>query len=338
MVGSRSYGTNLPESDIDYKGVFILPFENFLSGNYIEQVSDETNDVTYYEIGRFLQLLKTNNPTILELVSTPEDCLIYKDPIFDLILNKKEKFITKLCKMSFGGYAVEQIKKARGLNKKIVNPIEITRKSVLDFCYVQKNQGSVPIKEYLKNLGLNQEDFGLSSIPHMKYTYGAYYLPGNSKGIIQDEEKSNDISLSSIPKDIEPNFVLQFNRDSYSIYCRDFREYQDWIKKRNPKRYSDNIKDGRGFDSKNLMHCHRLLDMSIEIGNGEGIQVRRKNFDYLLDIRAGKYDYDELVKSAEEKIKIMNETYDNSDLPENIDENFIDELVLKIRKEFYQIK
>ena len=346
IVGSQAYGIATPTSDVDKKGVFMIPFENILDFGYVEQISDEKNDTVFYEIRRFLQLLQTNNPTILELLNLPEDCILHKDPIFDMILEHKEKFITKHCRNSFGGYAIEQIKKARGLNKKIVKPMDKERKGVLDFCFVSHKQGSLPVKEYLIKMhpGWSQDQVSLVAIPHMRYTYGAYLTLGKSvtgkhvKGIVQDEKLSNDISLSEIPKDIEPAFVIYFNKDGYSMYCKEYSEYWEWVEKRNPQRFSDNMLHGGGYDGKNLAHCHRLLDTAIEIGEGKGVIVRRENREQLLSIRRGEYDYDTLVAEAEAKIKKMDEIYEKSSIPDNNDREFINELLYKIRKERYQIK
>lgn len=344
IVGSQSYGIATPSSDVDIKGVFIQPLDDILSFGYVEQVSDETNDTTFYEIRRFLQLLQTNNPTVLELLNTPPDCIVQKDPIFEMVLENKKVLITKLCKNSFGGYAVEQIKKARGLNKKIVKRMEKVRKSVLDFCYVPYGQGSLPVEEFLEKFhpALSHEDIGLSAIDHMRYTYGAYIRSkeaikkhGYFKGIVSSPLTSNDVSLSDTERHEIPSFIVQFNKDGYSTYCREYKEYWDWVEKRNPQRYADNMLHEGGFDGKNLAHCHRLLDMAIEIGEGKGIQVRRPNREHLLSIRRGEIGYDRLISEAEEKIKRMEEAFEKSSLPESVDPKFVDQLLLRIRKRRY---
>lgn len=346
IVGSQAYGIATPTSDVDTKGVFILPLDDVLSFDYVEQVSDTKNDHTFYEIRRFLELMKTNNPNILELLALPEECILIKEPIFDMILDRKSEFITKLCDKSFGGYAVEQIKKARGLNKKIVRQV-VERQGVLDFCYVFNKQGSLSVKEFLPKIfelhGMlegsdpsDQKNYGLVAIPHMRYTYGAYYMPGKAKGIVSDPDKSNDVSLTSVPdKDAEPVFHLIFNKDAYSTHCREYREYQEWNTKKNPHRYADNMKHGKGYDGKNLAHCHRLLDMAIEIGEGKGIIVKRENREQLLSIRAGDYEYDRLIKEAQDKIKRVDEVFATSTLPEKVDERMVNSLLLEIRKRHY---
>ena len=90
------------------------------------------------------------------------------------MLDHKEMFLSKECFKTFYGYAVSQIGKARGLNKKIVNPVE-KRLDILDFCYTFKNQGSQPIKEFLAENHLDQKYCGLVNIPNMRDTYGVYY-------------------------------------------------------------------------------------------------------------------------------------------------------------------
>jgi len=341
IVGSHAYGIATPTSDTDVKGVFMQTLDSILKDGYIEQVSDSKNDTTYYELKRFLELLSTNNPTIMELLNLPMDCILLKDPIFDRILDRKNSFITMDCKMSFGGYAIQQIKKARGLNKKIVKPMDKKRKSVLDFCFVPHNQGSMELEKWLKMNGMSQEKCGLVAVPHMRYVYSMFYDESGTlgyKGIIKDEEESNDVSLSSVERDIQPVATVSFNKDGYSSHCKEYREYWDWVKERNQARYSDNMLNGKGFDGKNMAHCHRLLDMAIEIGMGKGINVRRENREELLGIRKGLFDYDYLVARAEEKISEMERVYESSSLPEKFDNEMMREMLLEMRKERYKLK
>jgi hypothetical protein len=338
IVGSQAYGISTPTSDIDKKGVFIQSLDSILGIGYIEQISDEKNDQTFYEVRRFLELLRSNNPNILELLNLPEDCIVYKEPIFDQILEHKEKFITKICKASFGGYAIEQIKKARGMNKKIVNPVAKERKSIMDFCYVVSGYDTVPLKNFLDNSGYRQEKCGLVNLPHARDVYSLFYDHFGTipyKGIINADATSNEVRLSSIPKGESPVATMIYNKDGYTKYCKDYREYWNWVEKRNPTRYADNMSHGGGYDGKNLAHCHRLLDMSIEILSGQGINVRRPNREQLLSIRRGEYEYDLLILEAETKIKEMERIVKFSSLPDSVDEKFVDDLLIKIRKQRY---
>ena len=92
------------------------------------------------------------------------------------------------------------------------------------------------------------------------------------------------------------------------------------------------------YDGKNMMHCYRLLDTAMDILDGKGLVVKRPNREQLLKIRRGEYEYDNLVAEAEKKIKIMDELFDKSDLPTKVDEKFVHELLVQIRRIFYKNK
>lgn len=335
IVGSQSYGTSTPESDIDYKGVYIQNNDDILSFGYIEQIN-VTKDETYYEVRRFLELLQSANPTVLELLYSPDDCVLIIEPEFELIKQSRHKFLTKECKNSFAGYAINQIAKARGLNKKMNwEKDRVTRKTVLDFTYAYSNGQTIPIQKYLSNNNLVQERCGLTSLNHFKDTYALYYdytinMIKKYHGIVAED--SNDVRLSSIPKGEIPITIITFNKESYSTHCKDYREYLDWLKNRNTQRYVDIENHKQKIDGKNMMHCRRLIDTAIEIAEQKTINVRRPNAQYLLDIRKGKFNLEEILDSAEEDIKKIDNIFPESDLPGKCDKKFVYDLLLKIRK------
>jgi hypothetical protein len=396
--GSHMYHLNVEGSDEDTGGVFICP-QSYLYGlrsNYPEQVSDEKNDTVFYEFGRWIELLLKSNPTALESLFAPKDCIIGEvHPAVQFVLDHKEMFLSKECFKTFYGYAVSQIGKARGLNKKIVNPVE-KRLDILDFCYTFKNQGSQPIKEFLAKNGLDQKYCGLVNIPNMKDTYGVYYdfaayfkfeeydkdkefweenfndenfqnwcfdmrfrtalsdkfmdydycmktyervvnreFFGYSGIVHPDElEKSNEVRLSSIPKGETPICFMTYNKDAYTCHCRDYREYKEWEEKRNPVRYEGNL--GHNYDAKNVMHCMRLVRMAKELAQGKGFNVVRDwDRQYLLDIRNHKFEYEEVMEQLEKEKAEMEEAIATCTLPEHVDYDAVDKLLIAARSVIY---
>ena len=337
VTGSRAYGTDTPESDTDLRGVFILPRRLFFGNDRTEQVSDAKNDQSYFEIGRFIELLAKSNPNILELLFVEGDCVRYRDAILDRI--RPELVLSKQCEATFAGYAMTQIRKARGLNKKIVNPIEGERKTVLEFCYAVSGQGSVPILQWLKERNMRQTFCGLVKIPHMRDAYGIYYSEDPEfayRGIVKNSS-TTEINVSSIPKGEEPIGWMTFNKDGFKKHCKEYREYHTWLKERNESRYAANVKHGKNYDSKNLMHTFRLLDMAEEIALEGLMRVRRPNREFLMDIRNGKFEYDDLIKMAAEKVERIQEAFGNSTLPEAPDCEALEKILVEIREERYLI-
>lgn len=179
MRGSWSHGIGVEgKSDYDYGGVFIAP-KNMVIGlrdNYVEQVSDEKNDETYYELGRWLELVRKQNPMALESLFVDKKYVIGDiHPVIQNIIDQRYDFLSKECFKPLLSYSYTQIQKATGYNKKSQIPEDFQRKGVLDFCYTFKNQGSQPIKEFLAENGLDQRYCGVVNIPNMKDTYGVYY-------------------------------------------------------------------------------------------------------------------------------------------------------------------
>ncbi|MEB2774151.1 nucleotidyltransferase domain-containing protein [Algoriphagus sp. D3-2-R+10] len=332
LSGSHAYGLATPESDVDIKGVFILPEEDYFGLNYVEQVNNETNDIVYYELRRFVELLSKSNPNILELLYTPDDSVRKVHPTFEKL--KSMNLLSKQCKESFGGYAMTQVRKAKGLNKKILNPMEKERKGFLDFCFIAYEQGSIPVMDFLAINKIDQSKCGLSRIPHMHEMYGLYYGETSFKGIVR-KENANEVSLSSIPKGIDPLAVMSFNKSAYSKYCKDYREYWEWVDKRNDARYQDTLDHGKNYDAKNMMHTIRLLTMCEEIGLEGKLSVKREDRDFLIRIKKGEFQYDELVEITEAKIASINAVYEKSDLPDQPDKKELNNMLVKIRKEFY---
>jgi len=336
ISGSKAYGLDTPASDTDIKGVFLLPKQEFYGLNYINQVNNETHDIVFYELGRFMELLSNNNPNILELLNTPEQSILYKHPFLEEI--KTEKILSKLCKDTFGKFAYSQIKKAKGFKKKILNPMSEVRKNVPDFCFVNYAQGAIPLLKFLEIKNWVQENCGLVNIPHMKDMYGLFYdEAANFNGIIK-YDNSNEVCLSNIPKGMEQIAFLYFNRDGYSTYCKEYREYWDWVKGRNEERYKNTENHGKNYDAKNMMHVFRLLEMACEIGREGSINVKRPNRDFLLGIKSGKYEYEELLRMAEERQTEMEEAFEKSNLPEVPNLDYINELTYNLRVKFYDSK
>ncbi len=344
ISGSRAFGLATENSDTDIRGVYYLPKEDFFGLNHVPQVSNETNDITYYEIGRLVELLQKNNPNVLEVLASPADCILQKHPLMDLL--KPEDFLSKLCKDTFAGYAISQIKKAKGLNKKILNPMDKERKSVLDFCYVLQDQGSVPLQQWLWEFpyngqhGLTQEKCGLVSIEHTKGMFALFYDESGSlgyKGIIQHEE-ANQVSVSSVPKGEKPLAYLFCNLDAYSTYCKDYREYWKWVSERNEDRYNVNRNHGQNYDSKNMMHTIRLLQSCEQIFKTGSLNIRVDNRDELLDIKAGNRPYEAMMKKAEDLIRSIEYYHSVSALPEFPDMAKTTKILVEIREEVYKNK
>ena len=100
-----------------------------------------------------------------------------------------------------------------------------------------------------------------------------------------------------------------------------------------------NKEHGKQYDSKNMMHCIRLLLMTCEMLDTGEINVRRspENIELLMSIRNGELEYEDLISIAEGKINMLEEKYNNSSLPIEVNVNDIKELFYQIRTHIQMI-
>lgn len=398
--GSHLYGLNTETSDVDTGGVYIEPLDHCLGLGitYPEVVNDETNDTTWNSLRKYFALLLNSNPNILESLYVPEDKIIYKHPVMDIILENRDKFLTKKSFGSFCGYARTQLVKCKSLKTRITNPV-FEKLSPLEFVYYPWKQGSRKIKLWLEENGLMQEHCGLTKVPHMDCTYNVYYdwgahwrdlgidsldamidwlntddggtpypdtsyktfrelfikrgsdgsienlrklwdrykTPFKYHGIISRNGDSEEIRYSSVPeRDELPLIQISYNKDEYSRHCQQYREYVIWDKHHNEERFS--LATKAMYDRKNACHAARLMQMGIEIARGEGLKIDRSGIDrdMLMSIRRGEWTYEDILKYLESKDQEMKDAMSGSTLPDEIDCEWLDEIMIKIRRNFYE--
>lgn len=109
-----------PGSDDDYVIIYLDRPEDIFNvkGVQNEVISDERHDFNCFSLRKFFTLAATCNPNIIEILWMPEDCIIYKTSLWDKIVANRDLFLSKKAANTFGKYAVGQIKKSHGLNKK----------------------------------------------------------------------------------------------------------------------------------------------------------------------------------------------------------------------------
>lgn len=366
IVGSQAYGTAIEGSDVDKKFIYVEPLENVLSNTHTEQLN-VTKDFVGYEISRFCELIAKGNPNMLDLLNMPSDCIIYESPLFkEYFRNNMHRFITKQIEGAFGRYAHDQISKAHGANKKVMSPMEKERKGLLDFCWTVDGQKSISLKEFFITKGLYLPHMmGVSALDHMKNCYNLFVdetyvngwlewmrengtnlsfepdVPFHAKRKYKGVTDKDDVQivLSSIDKGAEPVCTFYCNIEGFQKYCKDYKEYWAWVEERNELRYLTNISVGKGYDTKNMAHCHRLLNMCIEILEKGELNIRRspEEIKTLLQIRAGEMEYEDLVKNANAKIELIKVLSASSSLPDEVEEGFISNLLFEVRKKAYNL-
>ena len=68
QTGSRAYGLDTPDSDFDYRGIFVPNFSHLIGLKNCEQVKVNGDDWVCHSLPQFVKLVIKQNPTILEML------------------------------------------------------------------------------------------------------------------------------------------------------------------------------------------------------------------------------------------------------------------------------
>ena len=126
-TGSRLYGLSTEHSDEDFVGIFLndpskmygifdepqLFSDGTISKDENNKNTKEAVDCTYYELRKFCKLAVKATPNILEVLYADEENIVECTSVGRELLSLRHLFLSKLVRKTFGGYAVQELKKAK---------------------------------------------------------------------------------------------------------------------------------------------------------------------------------------------------------------------------------
>ena len=300
LGGSYAYGTNTENSDLDIRGIATHNSEDILTRKGFEQVVNEATDTTVYSLEKIVNLLSNCNPNTIEILGLEPWQYLYVSSIGQELINNKDMFLSKRAVHSFGGYATAQL---RRLSNKAVRTVEQEQR----------------------------EKHILASIENARYSYPNKYFnyPEDSINLYIDK---------AVNEDYDTEIFMDINLKHYPL--RDYKsmwsEMQNIVKDYSKigKRNSKAIEHGKL--GKHMMHLIRLYLMCFDIlEDGKIITYRKKDHDFLMDIRNGKYltednqptkEFYDIVDEMENKLNYLK---DHSPLPDNPDYERINDFLYK---------
>lgn len=326
-AGSIAYGTNLPTSDVDFRGIFVADPINIRTPFYPVKQAEDTSeeDTVYYELANFMQLALDCNPNVIETLWVDRSDIVVTTPAYELLRSYADKLLSSKIAFTTSGYALAQLKRIKGHNKWISNPQPEERPQQVD--YVSLVHNFTPNKVFKVNL----RDYarGHRLVPFSGDTYGLYpadkYSPFNAEtGALNDDYEGDGHNLGT------PLFVVKFNRSVYESAKETWSNYWTWKKHRNVARST--LEEQFGYDTKHAMHLVRLLRMGAEALETGVLNVKRPDAQELLSIRNGAWTYEQVVEYAETMDNhVRTVLYPKTHLPKKPDINLAAELTLKVQ-------
>jgi hypothetical protein len=346
IVGSHAYGINTQESDIDKAGVMITDKSYIYGLNRFDQFQNYPNeDKTIYDFRKAIRLISDNNPNMLDLIYTPDRCVLKLLTPWQEIIDNRHLFISKKAKFTFSGYAIAQLERIKTHRSYLLNP---PKKQPERSDFGLSDQSFLPTTQLKALINSSMNDFLVEETKEdffdaLDAVYGDYIIPlfwkftkENLRPIamewLQAGLKSNLNCLRSLGPTYIKEEYLDLTERELAYYCasHEWQRYQQWSKTRNKKRADLEIKFG--YDTKHGAHLVRLMRMGAEILQTGQVNVDRTNIDAdeLKAIKRGDWSYEQLEKYAKNMDEILNELYKTSKLQKTSDVNAINELCIDI--------
>lgn len=362
VAGSRAYGTNRPDSDVDVKGVAIPPAE-YLHGflhrfeqadkpehmaGFADLLTRDEQDIAratklegaVFDLRKFVSLTVEGNPNLWDGLFCREEEVRLCTPIGRKLRENRHLFISARARFSFAGYSMAQLKRIRLHRAHLLNPP--THKPTRGEFNLPENT-LLPADQLAAARGAVQKQ-----VDHWSFDWSgmADTERVRAENLVQDHLTEIRVALGYDSIDdarwmaaartigLDDNLIHVMQRErEYEAASRRWKQFREWETNRNKDRAA--LEAAHGLDTKHAMHLVRLLKMCREILTLGEVNVWRPDADELLAIRNGAWTYDQIVDWADKEDAELSEIYKSKRyvVPAEPDRNAIDALCVELVEE-----
>ena len=330
--GSRLYGTNGENSDVDIKGVFLPELNDLILGkapkHYVSTTgkNNEKNgkddvDETYYSLHYFLDLAAKGDTNAIDILFayTNYEAVIIDSPIWSEIIDNIDKIITKNVK-AYLGYCKSQCIKYSVKGEKLKNFIEF-EKFLKEYLEYKNDCG-----EYITLFTAlsNEFDFSVKDLPEigmrkkLEFSATDVFDFGDHCYFDVALNKEKYLSISDVKFQLDENIMNVLRKINKVIASYGKR--------------AEASANNNGVDWKAISHCVRVLFQVEELLTTNKITFPLKEAEFIKSIKYNKSNmtYDEIIELIEKKIGLIdNNLLPNSNLREKADYKWIEKFILK---------
>ncbi|APU01747.1 thioredoxin [Aeromonas phage 65.2] len=301
VFGSKLYGTDTPQSDTDYKGVFLPTSRQIIMGTKevfhkdtgTKGMANTVDDVDreYFSLKKFIQMASKGETAAIDMLHAPDDKVLINSEIFQFLRDNRSKFYTTKMK-AYLGYVRKQASKYGVKGSRLQELM-----SVLTF--IENNPDTKGLR--------------LSAYTHM--------LPTNTNLI-----KGSFVDLDS-GKEVHYYEVLG---RKYLFGIR-YSEFIDQIMKIKAEYGARAEKASQGVDWKAMSHAIRGAEQLLEIYTTGDLKFPLKNAEYIRDVKMGKFDFstevqpylEHIMDSAESAAEIASK----NGMPDEVDNEYWNDFI-----------
>jgi hypothetical protein len=310
--GSHLYGTNTETSDLDLKEVHLpsgrdivlqrakKAYDNSKPKEHGAKNTADDVDIQSFSVHKLCEMLFSGDIIGMEMIYAPPQNIIFKDPLYDIILDNKNIFLSRKVD-GYVGYCRQQANKYGIRGSRVAAVREVLE--VLEYYEnISPKEKLGELYGVLQNLADSVEHCSIESIPNG--AHGTHML----HFVCCDRKVPYTITIENACK----------------IYRRVYNEYGDRAKQ---------AETNQGIDWKALSHAIRVGEQAIELLSTNQITFPRPNADRLLSIKRGEVPYKAIADELDKLLTDVEEASTQSSLPERADVSKIEELIVELYRQ-----
>ena len=314
IAGSRLYGTNTPESDTDYKAVHLPTKRDILIRPKRDQVisystgaadaknTAEDTDVESFELQRFLKLASDMQTIPVEMLFITPLTMSFTalqewDDPWPRIAQNREKILNRNNK-AFVGYC-----KGQAVRYSMRGDRLATYEAVCEV--LRRASGMLMTSHPPKAYKVENCLEALSEIKDVK--------------VVTKRHGERDLDYLDVYGRQVP--VTLSAADALEVYLKPVEEAGNRAKR---------ARDAGGADWKALYHAMRIIEQGIVLFRDGFIEFPSQNREFLMKIRAGEVEMDEILDIFDQKLEILEGIGEDSALAPEPDYEWIDNFVAEV--------
>jgi predicted nucleotidyltransferase len=363
LAGSHAHGTARSTSDVDLRGVCVVPLAVRTSlFHEFEQHDGPVPDTLWakaspglttrlnlpegslprvesviFDIAKFLKLCASANPNALEILFADERDWLFETPAWRRLHAERTQFLTRKVEQTFLGYAMAQLKRIKTHRAWLLSPPE-RKPTRADFGLSDagtlsrddQNRLEQSLAEKIRSYGIDDIEMPKATRLAVEERLRRFWFDH----LRASEEDIDDCVRSTAADALElpPGVMNALNAERrYLSAMKQWESYETWKHERNPARAD--LERQHGYDTKHAMHLVRLMRMGLEALESGTLRVRRPDAEELVAIRDGGLSYEALIETANELQARMKQAVAKSALPADVNYESVDALALEVIRE-----
>lgn len=301
IFGSQLYGLQTPDSDTDYKSIYIPSFKHIvLHGPISHDVSStnqdggkNTNQDTDHEkvsVGKFLQFAAKGEMWAVDILHTQPQHWLTTSAEWQHIMSNRHLFLTKNM-TKYMGYIKKQL-----------------------WIYCKKGDRLAAIEKAGSYLKSHDTDLRLGTILDNAPIDGVYLFIITAEGPNKKPMRVYEVCGRQYQETVKISNALESLKAVYEEYGH----------------RAHKAKDAGGQDFKAMSHAVRCCKQLIELYTTGTFSYPLPNSLFIKNVKAGKYTLEELQPELDKMFDKVNTTALTSTLPESIQQDKIDRLLLDV--------